>query len=105
MGNIIMRSFTLLLLVAAVAIVSSSEVEDLGSPDTLSLDDVGESTQVKAKAGTGGFFSALMTSGNFMMMQAGAFEEEEESDELGEANDWDLTNGGKCEHGEEAWVL
>merc|ERR1712086_1093228 len=105
--NIIMRSFTLLLLVAAVAIVSSSEVEDLGSPDTLSLDDVGESTQVKAKAksGTGGFFSALMTSGNFMMMQAGAFEEEEESDELGEANDWDLTNGGKCEHGEEAWVL
>ena len=47
-----------------------------------------------------------MTTGSFTMMQAGSFEEEEEDrDELGEANDWDLTNGGKCAQGEEAWIL
>merc|ERR1711988_151371 len=92
-----------LALVATLAI--ASEVEDLGAPTALEpteAKEVGES----AKEGTGGFFSALMTSGSFTMMQAGSFEEEEEDrDELGEANDWDLTNGGKCEQGEEAWVL
>jgi len=46
-----MRSFTLLLLVAAVTIVSSSDVEDFGSPDTLSLDDVGESAVKDCPAG------------------------------------------------------
>merc|ERR1719443_1478486 len=43
-----------------------------------------------------------MTSGSFTMMAAGgAEEEEEEKDELGEANDWDITDArdhkmGKC---------
>merc|ERR1719498_51660 len=70
--------------------------------ESLASEELGAAVETK----TGGFFSALMTSGSFMMMQAGAFEEEEESqDELGEANDWDLTNGGQCDFGEEAWVL
>merc|ERR1719426_53581 len=42
-------------------------------------------------------------------MAGGGYEEEEdeeeENKELGEANDWDLTNGGECEESEEAWVL
>ena len=40
--------------------------------------------------------------------QATGLNEEErrkERDELGEANDWDITNGGQCEESEEAWVL
>merc|ERR1719160_2084500 len=44
-----------------------------------------------------------------MMAATGGIEEERrarrERDELGEANDWDLTNGGQCEESEEAWVL
>merc|ERR1719473_37585 len=48
-----------------------------------------------------------MTSGSFTMMASSNYEEEEEAerDELGEANDWDITNGGQCEESEEAWVL
>merc|ERR1711985_177782 len=82
-----MRSVALLLIISAMAF--SSEVEDLGAPDVQTdVVDVGEGTKAAAKSGTGGFFSALMTSGSFMMMQAGAFEEEEESQyELGEAPD------------------
>merc|ERR1712005_41853 len=77
-----------LALVATLAI--ASEVEDLGAPTALEpteAKEVGES----AKEGTGGFFSALMTSGSFTMMQAGSFEGEEA---------WVLTDAksktGKC---------
>merc|ERR1712224_498765 len=59
----------------------------------------------KAKSGVG-WAGALMTSGSFTMMAAiGGEEEEEDKDELGEANDWDITNGGQCQESEEAWVL
>merc|ERR1711924_296973 len=61
-----------------------------------------------ARAGVGSFSGSLMTSGSFTMMASTSFGEEErrkERDELGEANDWDITNGGQCEESEEAWVL
>merc|ERR1712216_334191 len=70
---------------------------------------LGEATKAKARSGVG-FNGALMTSGSFTMMAASAGGDEErrarrQRDELGEANDWDLTNGGQCEESEEAWVL
>merc|ERR1711959_252302 len=75
---------------------------DLGA-QTVAKKDLGEASKARSGVGFGG---ALMTSGSFTMMAAGGgFEEEEERDELGEANDWDLSNGGKCEESEEAWVL
>merc|ERR1719498_332011 len=43
--------------------------------ESLASEELGAAVETK----TGGFFSALMTSGSFMMMQAGAFEEEEEA--------------------------
>merc|ERR1719217_1896908 len=98
-------SKVVLALFALAALAAASEVEDLG---TMPVESKAEPVEVgeSAKAGTGGFFSALQTSGSFTMMQAGGFEEEEEEeDELGEANDWDLTNGGACKQGEEAWML
>ena len=58
------------------------------SPDAEASDNaiiktnLGETATAEAQAESGGFFSALMTSGSFMMMQAGAFEEED----LGEAS-------------------
>merc|ERR1712216_941795 len=53
-----------------------------------------------------------MTSGSFTMMSSSDTDEEERESrrrerdrDLGEANDWDITNGGECEESEEAWVL
>merc|ERR1711964_809304 len=103
MGEQSRWTMKLLLLAALLLGVHASEVKDLGTPDVKSM-DVGESAKAKAK--TGIFNSALMTSGSFTMMTAGGFEEEEEEeDDLGEANGWDLTNGGKCQQGGEAYVL
>merc|ERR1711977_674923 len=86
--------------VALACCVIASEVEDLGAQTVSKSRKLGEA----ARSGVG-FGGALMTSGSFTMMASNAVEEEEERDELGEANDWDLSNGGKCEESEEAWVL
>merc|ERR1712146_872457 len=99
--------FVLLPLLAAVAL--ASEVEDLGAQPVAAKASLGEATKAKARSGVG-FSGALMTSGSFTMMAAGGGDVERERarrerDELGEANDWDLTNGGQCEESEEAWVL
>merc|ERR1719218_455114 len=76
------------------AIVVSVSVEDVDVASPLdSAAEVGEAVKEK----TGGFFSALMTSGSFMMMQAGAFEEEEQETkqtiELGESAHYDAGTG------------
>merc|ERR1719453_467378 len=89
---------------ACIAVSLAGEVEDLGAtaPTGTAVKTkppLGEATKAKARAGTGGLFGgALLTSGTFTMMASTGFVEEErrERDELGEANDWDLTNGGKC---------
>jgi hypothetical protein len=95
--------------IAAVSLCLASEVEDLGAQAPVKAKRLGEGTKARARAG-GSFSGALMTSGSFTMMAAsGGLDEEERRaarrDELGEANDWDLTNGGQCEESEEAWVL
>merc|ERR1711977_252265 len=106
------RNMKLIALVfaACIAISLAGEVEDLGAQrptgTAVKSPKLGEAT--KARAGVGHFGGSLMTSGSFTMMASGgAFEEErrKERDELGEANDWDLTNGGQCTECEEAWVL
>merc|ERR1711977_140098 len=102
-----------LMIVAALALVASlvnaTEVEDLGVQAVKKKADVGEAVKTKTKAKSGvGFGGALMTSGSFTMMAGAGVEEEEEEedkDQLGEANDWDITNGGQCQESEEAWVL
>merc|ERR1712028_245991 len=75
--------------------------EDIGEDDDDS-NDVGESAGLGRRGGGG-----LMTSGSFVMMsanRAGNDEEElgEEGDE--EVEEWDLSNAGKCNEDEEAWV-
>merc|ERR1719359_1437135 len=103
--------FAVAIVATALAYVSlASEVEDLGAQPvkTAPARRVGEAakTKTKARAGTGNWGGSLMTSGSFTMMASGGAEEEErERDELGEANDWDITNGGQSEESEEAWVL
>merc|ERR1711924_379455 len=94
------------LAVAFAAVALASEVEDLGAQPVAAKASLGEATKAKARSGVG-FNGALMTSGSFTMMAAGGGVEERRArrDELGEANDWDLTNGGQCEESEEAWVL
>merc|ERR1712196_592395 len=89
-----------------VTLAVASEVEDLGVQPISAKANLGEATKAKARAGNA-FSGALMTSGSFTMMASQGYEEEEEAerDELGEANDWDITNGGQCEESEEAWVL
>merc|ERR1711924_219127 len=104
------RTFVALLVVAALSLCLASEVEDLGAQPVKQAPTLGEAAKTKARtrAGVGSFHSALMTSGSFTMMASSSFNEEErrrERDELGEANDWDITNGGQCEESEEAWVL
>merc|ERR1719386_491934 len=111
------RAILFVAVIAAIALscCSASEVEDLGAQPVKTqaapAKKLGEATKAKARtkarAGTGSFGGALMTSGSFTMMASGGAEEEEreERDELGEANDWDITNGGQCEESEEAWVL
>merc|ERR1712054_627041 len=94
---------------ASLFVCMASEVEDLGvQPIKQQAAQLGESakTKVKAKAKAGSDWTgALMTSGSFTMMASSDYEEEEEEsaekerDELGEANDWDISNGGKCEEG------
>merc|ERR1711988_1667556 len=95
---------TLLLVAIAIAVATASEVEDLGAQPVAAKASLGEATKAKARSGVG-FTGALMTSGSFTMMAAGGGDmerERRERDELGEANDWDLTNGGQCEESEEA---
>ena len=65
----------LVLIMLACGASREEEVQEMGRVDSPSL---------KEAAQTGGFFSALMTSGSFTMMQAGSFEEEEEKLQLGE---------------------
>merc|ERR1719453_1945827 len=104
--------FAAALLAAAVSLCLASEVEDLG------VQQVKKAAAPKKAApsgdlgeGVGNSWSgALMTSGSFTMMAAGSDwgggeRRKRERDELGEANDWDLTNGGQCQESEEAWVL
>merc|ERR1711988_1725793 len=98
-----MKSVAIVALCLA-AICLASEVEDLGAQPVQAkapAKKLGEAARTR----TGMFGGALMTSGSFTMMAAGVAEERKERDELGEANDWDLTNGGQCEESEEAWVL
>merc|ERR1719359_1111001 len=88
---------------AALAVVLASEVEDLGAQPVAAKQKapLGEAAKTRVKQSFGG---ALMTSGSFTMMAAGAIDEErrrEPRDELGEANDWVLTDArdhsmGKC---------
>merc|ERR1711975_150321 len=90
----------IVMLLAAIALVAcmASEVEDLGVQSVQKKADLGEKATTKA----GNWGGALMTSGSFTMMAASGMEEEEEDkDELGEANDWVITNArdhkmGKC---------
>merc|ERR1712057_129032 len=99
----IMSRIVMFLAALALVACSASEVEDLGVQSVQKKANLGEAA--KAKSGVG-WTGALMTSGSFTMMAATGFEEEEEDkDELGEANDWDLSNGGQCKDNEEAWVL
>merc|ERR1712230_15462 len=93
------------LIAASTFLANASEVEDLGVQP---VKQVGEAAKTKVKERQAGWAGALMTSGSFTMMASDSIEEEEEEtqrDELGEANDWDITNGGQCEESEEAWVL
>merc|ERR1712146_552760 len=107
MGPNMTRTFVFCVL-AFAAVVLASEVEDLGAQPVAAKASLGEATKAKARSGVG-FSGALMTSGSFTMMAATGADEERrarrERDELGEANDWDLTNGGQCDESEEAWVL
>merc|ERR1712139_59831 len=108
MGLLNMRTVCVFAL-ALAALAIASEVEDLGAQPVAAKASLGEATKAKARSGVG-FTGALMTSGSFTMMAAGTGDEERmrarrERDELGEANDWDITNGGQCEESEEAWVL
>merc|ERR1712072_1232722 len=111
MGTLkMMRTLMIVAALALVAsLVSATEVEDLGVQAVKKKADVGEAVKTKTKAKSGvGFGGALMTSGSFTMMAGSSMEEEEEEedkDQLGEANDWDITNGGQCQESEEAWVL
>lgn len=88
----------------------ASEVEDLGAQPIPAKQAptkarLGEATRARARTGNA-FSGSLMTSGSFTMMSSGGAEERRrERDELGEANDWDITNGGQCQESEEAWVL
>ena len=54
----------LVLIMLACGASREEEVQEMGRVDSPSL---------KEAAQTGGFFSALMTSGSFTMMQAGSF--------------------------------
>merc|ERR1712096_173737 len=94
--------FTILAL--AVCLSFASDVEDLGVQPINNKASLGEATKTRDQEDEGNFGGALMTSGSFTMMAAGGGFEEER-DELGEANDWDITNGGQCDESEEAWVM
>merc|ERR1712096_175471 len=91
------------ILALAVCLSFASDVEDLGVQPINNKASLGEATKTRDEE-EGGFGGALMTSGSFTMMAAGGFGEEERG-ELGEANDWDITNGGQCDESEEAWVM
>merc|ERR1712096_494212 len=84
--------FTILAL--AVCLSFASDVEDLGVQPINNKASLGEATKTRDEE-EGHFGGALMTSGSFTMMAASAGFGEEERDELGEANDWDITNGGQ----------
>jgi len=107
-GAVVDVVVVVVLVIAALACTFASEVEDLGATAPKAkapAKKLGEAARTREGSAQLG---ALMTSGSFTMMAAGGNEEEEEDesrDELGEANDWDLTNGGQCEESEEAWVL
>merc|ERR1711964_332764 len=92
------------ILALAVYLSFASDVEDLGVQPINSKASLGEATKTRDEE-ENNFGGALMTSGSFTMMAAGAGFGEEERDELGEANDWDITNGGQCDESEEAWVM
>merc|ERR1711981_816993 len=104
-------SMIILALALVAFLADATEVEDLGVQAVKKKADVGEvaKAKTKSKSGTGFGAAALLTSGSFTMMAGGSYEEEEdeeeENKELGEANDWDITNGGQCQESEEAWVL
>merc|ERR1712224_603995 len=100
----IMSRIVMFLAALALVACSASEAEDLGVQSAQKKANLGEAAKAKSGTGWGG---SLMTSGSFTMMASGGNleEEERERDELGEANDWDITNGGQCEESEEAWVL
>merc|ERR1711924_438830 len=64
------------LAVAFAAVALASEVEDLGAQPVAAKASLGEATKAKARSGVG-FHGALMTSGSFTMMAAGAGMDEE----------------------------
>merc|ERR1712159_346804 len=105
------RTSMIILALALVAfLANATEVEDLGVQAVKKQTNVGEAVKAKTRTRSGvGAAAALLTSGSFTMMAGSGLEEEEEDDEenkeLGEANDWDITNGGQCQESEEAWVL
>merc|ERR1711959_277602 len=103
------RTSMIILALALVAfLANATEVEDLGVQAVKKQTNIGEAVKAKTRTRSGvGQAAALLTSGSFTMMAGGAVEEEEEEEnkELGEANDWDITNGGQCQESEEAWVL
>merc|ERR1712096_496855 len=94
--------FTILAL--AVCLSFASDVEDLGVQPINNKASLGEATKTRDEE-ENSFGGALMTSGSFTMMAASSNFGEEERDELGEANDWDITNGGQCDESEQAWVM
>merc|ERR1712232_973495 len=105
------RTSMIILALALVAfLANATEVEDLGVQTVKKQTNIGEAVKAKTRTRSGvGSAAALLTSGSFTMMAGGGLEEEEEDEEenkeLGEANDWDITNGGQCQESEEAWVL
>merc|ERR1712166_417374 len=81
---------------------SSDDEHAMADEDEDDSNDVGESAGLGRRGGGG-----LMTSGSFVMMSANRAGNDEE--ELGEEDDeeveeWDLSNAGKCNEDEEAWV-
>merc|ERR1711966_576735 len=98
-----MKLVIVLLAAAFIAVSFAGEVEDLGAqaPTGTAVKATKLGEAARAKAGTGSLFSgSLMTSGSFTMMASGGMVGvggERDRDKLGEANDWDLTNGGQCD--------
>merc|ERR1712070_164335 len=84
--------------------------ESLSDDETSLTNDDQDSHDVGASVGRrGARTGGLMTTGSFVMMAAmrgGNHEEDlgEDDDDAEEAEEWDLSNSGKCNEDEEAWV-
>jgi len=88
--------------------------EDIGEDDDQDMSNHGFNSQRPVAANDqhdegskrGSVANGLMTTGSFVMMIArnGPMEEELGDDDEAEVEEWDLSNSGKCDEHEEAWV-